>query len=173
VVGRPAPGEFASYYATYIALVPEDDIIAILERQVEDIRRMAGAVPADRETYRSGPDKWSVREVFGHLGDAERVFGYRAACVSRGDTTPLPGFDENLFVANAGFDRSDVASLAAELTALRASNLAMFRRLDDREWRIVGTANGQPVSVRALAHIMAGHVAHHFGILAGRYGLTP
>ena len=171
VIERPAETEFAPYYATYIALVPGNDVIAALEQQVEDIRRAAAAVPAGRETFRYGPDKWSVREVFGHLGDGERVFGYRAGCISRGDTTLLPSFDENQYVANAGFDRINLASLTAELLSLRAANLAMFRRLDESAWRRLGTASGKPVSVRALAFIMAGHVAHHFGVLEHRYGL--
>ena len=173
MTARPAETEFAPYYVPYVTLVPDGDIALELRHQLDDIRRMAEAVPADRETYRYGPGKWSVREVFGHLGDTERVFGYRAGCISRGDTTPLPAFDENLFVANAGFDRSPLRSLAAELLALRQANLLMFGRLDDAAWRRLGTANGQPVSVRALAHIMFGHVAHHFGILRERYGVAP
>jgi hypothetical protein len=129
-------------------------------------------VPAAVELHRYAPGKWSVREVFGHLGDGERVFGYRAACISRGDRTPLPRFDENLYVANAAFDHTAVAVLADELLHLRAANLAMLRRLDAEAWKRVGTASERSISVRALSFIMAGHVRHHLRILRERYGVA-
>ena len=169
---RPAPGEFAPFFARYVKLVPETDILPVLAAQPAEIRRLAGALPADRETFRYAPGKWSIREILGHIGDAERVFGYRAFCISRGDQSPLPGFDENDYIAESAYDERTVAELADDFAGLRAANLAVLGRFDPARWARVGNANGNPVSVRALAFIMAGHARHHVGVLQARYGVT-
>jgi hypothetical protein len=169
---RPDPGEFAPFFANYVNLVPEADVLPVLAAQGDQIRRLAAAVPKDRETFRYAPGKWSVREIFGHLGDGERVFGYRAFCISRGDQTPLPGFEEDDYIAESDYDQRTVAELADDFAAVRACNLAVFGRLDPARWARVGNANGAPVSVRALAFVMAGHFRHHLGVLKARYGVT-
>lgn len=168
---RPADTEYAPLYAAYISLVPEEDILAVLTQQVEAVRRLAASVPEDRETFRYAPEKWSIREVFGHLGDAERVFGFRAFAFSRGEPGALPGFDENAYVARSGYERRSLESLAGDFTSIRQGNLSLLRGLDEEGWSRVGTANGLAVSVRALAFIMAGHARHHLAILRDRYGV--
>ena len=168
---RPGADEYASFFAGYVSLVPETDVLPVLAAQAVDLRRLAAAVPAARETYRYAPGKWSVREIFGHVGDGERVFGYRAFCISRGDRTPLPGFDENDYIAQSAYDERTVAELADDFAGLRAANLAVLGRLNDAQWTRVGNANGRPVSVRALAFIMAGHLRHHLGVLKSRYAI--
>ena len=168
---RPLETEYAPPYAPYVSLVPEVDIVSVLENQVVAVRR-AATVPAERETHRYAPGKWTIREVFGHLVDAERVFGYRAFCVSRGEQHPLPGFDENEYVARSLFGGCSLAELVTEFATVRESNLAVFRRLDQAGWQRFGNANGTSISVRALAYILAGHVRHHLGVLRSRYG-TP
>ena len=110
--------------------------------------------------------------MLGHLIDGERVFGYRAFCFSRGEQEPLPSFDENQYVAAAGADRIPAAELSSEFAAVRASNLAFMRRLSAAEAKHLGTASGKPVSVRALAYIMAGHPRHHVAVLRERYGVA-
>jgi len=170
-MARPGEGEYTPFYARYVALVPETDILAVLERQAGEIRALATSVPADRETYRYGEGKWSVRQVLGHLVDGERVFGYRAFCISRGERAGLPSFDENEYVAEARSDAIPLRELADELAVVRESNLAFLRRLQPREWERVGTASGKPITVRALAWVMAGHPRHHVEILRERYGL--
>jgi hypothetical protein len=170
VIEHPGRDEYADFYAGYIAALPPGDILEILELQKDQIRNLAN-VAADRETFRYAPGKWSLREVVGHLIDAERVFSYRALCFSRGDETPLPGFDENFYVANADFDSRTLQSLIEELTLLRSANVLLFRSLTPEELAHVGVANTHPVSVRALAFILAGHVQHHFGVLRDRYGI--
>jgi hypothetical protein len=172
VAQRPAPDEHAPFFSGYVNLVPEADVLPVLEAQASEIPRLARSISADRETFRYGPGKWSIREIFGHIGDAERVFGYRAFCISRGDQAPLPGFDENDYIAESAYDERTVAELADDFAALRASNLAVLGRLDPARWARRGNANGNPVSVRALAFIMAGHVRHHVGVLKARYGVT-
>jgi DinB superfamily len=168
---RPGGGEHAPFYAGYVSLVTESDVLAALEAQARELEALAASVPAERESFRYAPGKWSVRQVLGHLTDAERVFGYRAFCISRGDRTPLPGFDENAYVASAPFDGQSLKELARDFAALRGANLAVFRHLDPARWALLGSANGSPVSPRALAFIMAGHVRHHQGVLRERYGV--
>lgn len=167
----PDPSEYNEFYAGYVSKVPEAEVLPVLEAQVDEIRRLAAAVPAEREGHRYAPGKWSVRQVFGHLSDAERVFGYRAACIARGDTTPLPGFDQDTYMESARFDEIPLADLADELVHLRLANLPTFRRLVPDDWDRRGTASGFPVTVRALAYVLAGHVRHHVAILDERYGL--
>jgi len=168
---RPTETEYPQYFGRYVTLVPEDDILAVLELQVEETRRLLEAVPAGKEAYRYAEGKWSIRQVLGHLVDAERVFGYRAFCFSRGEQAALPSFDENQYVAAARSDGVRLRDLVEELAVVRQANLVFLRRLDAREWAQVGTASGKPVSVRALAWVMAGHPRHHVQILRERYGV--
>jgi hypothetical protein len=169
---RPAAGEYAPFFAGYVKLVPEAEVLPVLAAQASEIRRLARSVPPDRETFRYAPGKWSIREILGHIGDGERVFGYRAFCISRGDQAALPGFDENDYIAESAYDQQTAAELADDFAGLRAANLAVLGRLDPARWARVGNANGSPVSVRALAFILAGHVRHHLGVLKERYGVT-
>jgi hypothetical protein len=168
---RPANTEYAPFYAGYVGQVQEEDVLPVLEEQVDVLRRLAETLPADREGFRYAPGKWSVREVIGHLADGERVFGYRALCIGRGDQTSLPGFDENAYMENASFDQRTVADLVEELVLVRQANLILFRHLGEEGMAQVGTANDAPVSVRALAYVMAGHLRHHLNILRERYGV--
>jgi uncharacterized damage-inducible protein DinB len=169
---RPAETEYAPFYAGYVALVPEADILAVLGSQVDEVRRLLAAVSAEQESYRYAEGKWSIRQVLGHLVDAERVFGYRAFCFSRGEQASLPSFDESQYVDAARSDSVPLRELVEEFAVVRQANLAFLRRLDAREWAQVGTASGKPVSVRALAWIMAGHPRHHLQILRERYGVS-
>jgi hypothetical protein len=171
-LARPEASEYAPFYAGYVARVAEPDVLGALERQKDEIGALARSVPAGRESFRYAEGKWSIREVLGHLVDGERVFGYRAFCFSRGEQAPLPSFDENQYVAVAGADRIPLAELASEFATVRASNLAFLRRLSAEEAARVGTASGKPISVRALAYIMAGHPRHHVAVLRERYGVA-
>jgi len=168
-IGRPGPSEYAPFYAGYVSLVPETDILSALGEQPAELRRQVAAFSPALEQHRYAPGKWSVREVVGHMTDAERVFAFRAFCFSRGDRNPLPGFDENDYVARAGFDRCTLAEFMDEFEQLREAHLKVLRRLDAAAWQETGMASGKPVSVRALAYIMAGHVRHHLNILKTRY----
>jgi hypothetical protein len=167
---RPDPSEFAPSFAGYVKLVPEGDILACLAAQPGDLRRLLAGIPPERETHRYAPGKWSIREVLGHVCDAERVFGYRALCVGRGDKTALPGFDENDYAAASGADTRPLPALLEELERARLANLDVLRHLPEAAWRHLGTANHGPLSVRGQAYVMAGHVLHHMGVLRDRYG---
>ncbi|HTY57746.1 MAG TPA: DinB family protein [Bacteroidota bacterium] len=168
---RPAETEYAESFKGYVARVPETDAVAVLEGQAGELGRLAAGVAPGREKHRYAEGKWSIREVIGHLIDSERVFAYRAFCISRGDKVSLPGFEENDYVAASHYDDTPLKDLVAEFTALRSGNMLFFRCLREADWERIGTANGSPVSVRALAFIIAGHVRHHIGVLRDRYGV--
>ena len=169
VPGIPEKNEYAEWYAGYVALVPESDILAALAAQPDELDALLGGVSEEASTFRYAPEKWSIRELAGHLIDGERVFGLRALCFSRGETAPLPGFDEKSYIASAGYDAVPCAELRREFRLLREANVMMLTRLDGDAWMRRGTASNNPVSVRALAYIMAGHPRHHMGILGERY----
>jgi len=169
VMDRPSAAEFASFYTGYVSLVPEADIMSVLEGQADDVRLQTRAFIPKREEFRYADGKWSVREVLGHMTDAERVFGFRAFCFSRGDENALPGFEQEDYVVRGGFDRCSLADLVQEFGQIREVNLTVLRRLNDTAWQRMGTASGKSVSVRALAYIMAGHVRHHLHVLSTRY----
>ena len=171
LVERPAAGEFIPYYGTYIARVPAGDLAGILATQGASTQRLLALLGDARARHRYAPEKWSVKEVIGHLADAERVFAYRARRFARADESPLAGFDEKAYVPIADFDRRPLAALLAEFAAVRAATLALVTSLDEAAWRRQGTANGAGVSVRALACIIAGHELHHLAILRERYGV--
>lgn len=174
-IGRPADTEYNPFYRGYIALVTEDDIVDALEKQIDAWKVAAATASAeDKETHRYAPDKWSVRELFGHLIDAERVFGYRAHCMSRSEQAPLPGFDEKTYVARSAYRDESLVDLAEELALVRRANLITFRRIDAQSgWDRVGNANGSDMTLRGLAYVTLGHVRHHLGVLRDRYGVTP
>jgi len=169
--GRPSPSEYGAHSQPYIDQISEEDILALLAAQPDEIRAFAGRVPADRERFAYGPDKWTVRQVFGHLLDVERTFAHRAFCISRTDSTPLPGFDDDLYVAESGSNDTPLPALVEEFVLTRGANVALFRRFTAAAWLRTGVANNTPVSVRALAFMMAGHIRHHCALLRNRYGL--
>jgi len=173
MTARPPDTEYAPFFAKYVSLVPESDALAVLEAQPAELVQLSSNVPPDREQFRYAEGKWTIREVFGHIVDSERVFGYRAFCISRGDQVPLPAFDENEYIRHSHYDRQPLGDLVSEFAALRETNLAFFRQLENDDWERLGTANKNPASVRALAFIMAGHVRHHITVLRDRYGALP
>ena len=168
---RPLPDEYPPFFAGYVSRVPEVDVVGALRAQMDDLRGLTAAVSPERETYAYAAGKWTICQVVGHLGDAERVFSFRALCFARGDRTPLPGFDEDAYVDHARFNDTRLSDLVEELVWLRSANLKMLGALDEGQWAATGTANGRSMSVRALAYVMAGHVRHHRLVLRDRYAV--
>ena len=166
---RPSLSEYNAYYQPYVSESPGDDVLAALAAQRDSTAALLAGIPEARAGFRYAPGKWSVKEVIGHLADSERVFSYRALRVARADTTPLPSFDENAWMPEAGFDLRTLPDIAAEFRAVRDSTLALFHGLHADAWPRVGTASGHPISARALAWIISGHEAHHLRVLAERY----
>lgn len=168
-IPRPEPSEYVPYYETYISKVPRGNLLTILEDQRREIQQLLVGLSEAKALHRYAPGKWSIKEVVGHLGDTERVFGYRALRFARADDTPLPGFDEKAWTPAGRFDARSLKDLAAELDAVRRATIALFSGLDAEALARRGTANNNPITVRALAWIIAGHERHHVGMLRERY----
>jgi hypothetical protein len=172
-MSRLDPSEYAPDSGKYVALVPEEDILPAMEKELNATLALLRSVPDDQACVRHPPYTWTIKEVVGHLTDCERVFGYRALRIARADTTPLTGFDENAFAEAADFDRYPLAELTAEFEALRRSHLWFFRHLAESAWTRKGVANNCGVSVRALAYIIVGHERHHTAIVRRRLSGAP
>lgn len=166
---RPQPGEFAPFYAAYVQRVPAGDIVATLERQLPGTLAPLRGLSEEQSLFAYGPGKWTIREVVGHLSDSERVFAGRALRFARGDDTPLPGFDEQVYTPAGRFNERTLASLLEELQLIRAATVALLRGLPADVWGRGGLANNAHVTVRALAFVTAGHELHHRAILVDRY----
>jgi hypothetical protein len=167
--GRPDASEYPPFYHGYVSNVPDGDIVALLRDGGRELVSTLSAVPEERGGFRYGEGKWSIREVVGHMIDAERIFSYRLLRIARGDVTPLPGFDENEFARTAGSDSRTMASLVKELAAVRESSVLLFESLPADSWPRKGVASGKEVTARALAYIVVGHARHHLRILRERY----
>ena len=169
---RPTSDEHAPYYGKYIALVPDDemDIVHHLADQhhesVDVLRKAKG-----RGDFSYAQGKWTIKEVVGHMCDTERVMAYRALRFGRGDTTELPGFDQDPYVATANFNSRSMDDLLAELWSVRAATLSLAKHLPKEALNRRGTAGGNPVTVRALLYIIAGHERHHMAVLHEHYGV--
>ncbi|HEX8176992.1 MAG TPA: DinB family protein [Pyrinomonadaceae bacterium] len=165
----PEATEYAPYYGKYVALVPEGDILTTLAEQMDSTVRELRGIGEERAAHRYASDKWSVKELVGHIIDTERIFAYRALRFARGDQTELPGFEQDDYIRHAGFDACPFEELVREFELVRGSNLLMLKHLDEAAWQRRGVASNAEVSVRALCYIMAGHVQHHMEILRTRY----
>ena len=169
MLGRPQPNEAASYYSTYIDRVTSDDIVDVLATQLDEALAFLSEISEEQSLHRYAPDKWSMRELLGHVNDTERVFMFRAMWFARGFQDPLPSFDQEVGFKAAESDKVSWANHVDEFNAIRSATLAFFRNLPDDAWLRSGIASDSPVTVRALAYIVAGHVSHHLAILRERY----
>ena len=168
--GRPETGEFAPYASAYIDLVPGDDVIQALAAQVKATESLLADIDERTASTRSyAPGKWTVKQIVGHVTDTERIFGYRALCVSRNDPRPLPGFDQDDYVRAAGANNRRLSDLLDELASVRASTILLFGSADRETWRRRGIVNGFDVTMRGLAFHVAGHELHHVRILREKY----
>ncbi len=172
VIPKPEAGEYNPYYEKYVSKVAEGDVLALLQAQNEATVRLLNQVPESHAAFRYAPEKWSIKEVVGHLCDTERIMSYRALRIGRGDATPLPGFEQDDYVQSAHFDNRTLADLVNEFQSIRQATLALFRAFDETALLRIGTANNSPVSTRALVYIIAGHERHHVQVLRERYGVA-
>lgn len=169
----PDRTEAGEYYFTYIDKVPVGDIRAILRAQVDDVVPILRGISEERSRHRYASGKWSIREVLGHVNDAERVFAYRAFWFARGFESPLPSFDQDIAVPTAAADKRSWSSHIDEFRTVRSATVDLFQHLPAEAWSRRGIASNQPVTVNALAYIIAGHLAHHVQILTERYLTGP
>jgi uncharacterized damage-inducible protein DinB len=166
---RPEAGEFNPYYEKYIARVNDGDLIETLAHQADETLSILRAIPDNAADQAYAEGKWTIKEVIGHVCDAERIFAYRLLRIARGDQTPLPGFDENQYAPAGQFGQRTLASLVEEFAAVRAATIALVAGLPSDAWLRTGQASDSTVSTRALAYIIAGHELHHREILLTRY----
>ena len=166
---RPAPTEAASYYFNYIDRVEGDDVLSVLNSQLDETVQFLSTVSEEKSHHRYAPDKWSLREMLNHVNDAERLFVFRALWFARGFEEPLPSFDQEIAVNNSGADDVAWKDMVEEFKSLRQSTLSFFRSLPEVAWSRAGVASGYPFTVRALAFIIAGHVAHHVDVIRRLY----
>ena len=166
---RPQPTEYAAFYEKYVSLVPGTDILGVLEAHGMLMTQLLGARSEREGNFRYAPDKWTLKEVVGHIADTERIFAYRALRISRNDKTPIEGFEQDDYVKNGGFNDRTLVDLAGEFSQVRGATLALFLGLGGDAWQRRGAANKNEVTVRALAFIIAGHELHHRRILEEKY----
>jgi uncharacterized damage-inducible protein DinB len=168
-IGRPEAGEYAPYYEKYVSQVEGNDILATLDDQRRKTLLLLSGRSEGEGDIRYAPDKWSVKEVLGHICDAERVFAYRTLRISRNDATPLASFDEKEFANHAPFARLALGDIIEDYIAVRRATITLLRNLDEAAWTRRGVASDNPVTVRALAYMIAGHELHHRRILQEKY----
>ncbi len=167
-MNRPQADEYPIFYKGYIDTV-NDDVLASLEHQLESFPALLNEIPSDKAGFAYAEGKWTIIELVGHILDTERIMAYRALRIARNDATPLPGFEENDYVANAHFADRTLSSMAEEFEHLRKANLFLVRSFNETELERIGISNGKPISTRALVFIIVGHLNHHMRILKERY----
>jgi hypothetical protein len=170
-ISRPAPSEHPVSYLEDLLALSADDAWPLLESQPAEVARLFDGLPEARALHRYAANKWSAKEVLGHLCDNERVFAYRALRFARGDETPLANFDEDLYVANAGFDERPTARLVEEFRVVREATISLVATFDDETLGRIGVARGARFSVRGIVWLTIGHVRHHLDVLRERYGI--
>ncbi|AIQ48310.1 squalene-hopene cyclase [Paenibacillus sp. FSL R7-0273] len=167
---RPEQGEYTEAQAGYIALVPpEGDILTILREQSKEVFALLGGLSEEQGNFRYAPEKWSIKEMVGHLTDNDRIMSYRLLCFARGEQAQLPGYEEKDYVASGGFDRFTLKQLVLHYRIVRESTLALLESLPEDVWTRAGNFYSVPVTVRAQACMIAGHERHHMNILQERY----
>ena len=168
-IGRPESSEYGPFYTTYIGLVPGNDPVAALQNQLQETGALLRSISEERGLHRYAPGKWSIKETIQHLSDTERIITYRALRFARADKTELPGFEQDDYVKPSEADSRPLADLIEEFSQVRRSTLSMFRNFPHAAWVRTGAANGNTLSVRALAYIAAGHELNHVKILREKY----
>jgi uncharacterized damage-inducible protein DinB len=165
---RPQADEYPVFYKGYIDTV-KDDVLAELEHQIVSFQKLLKQIPEEKAGFAYAEGKWTIIELLGHMLDTERIMAYRALRIARNDSTPLPGFEENDYVANAHFADRSLDSMREEFEYLRKANLFLIKSFNETEFSRVGISNDKPISVKALVFIIAGHLNHHIRILNERY----
>ncbi len=166
---QPLTNEYAPFYESYIKLASGQPIMRKLKSQLNSIDDFLADIPPAKYDYAYAEGKWTVKQVISHLIDTERVMTYRMLRIARNDQTDLPGYDQDLIVANTDIDKYTYSDLVDELVMLRQANLFFFKSLSDEDLKKKGTANGNVVSAGALLFIVYGHIEHHFNILKELY----
>lgn len=168
-ISRPEKNEYAEYYETYVSLVGDGSILEVLKQNKIETQKILAEISEEKSHFRYAEGKWSIKELLGHIIDTERIFAYRALRFARADETPIEGFDQDPYIENANFDNCKFTDLIAEFALIRDSNILMLQNFPSEAWTRSGIASENPVTVRALAYMLAGHEKHHINILKERY----
>jgi Uncharacterized protein conserved in bacteria len=166
---RPQSTEAADYYFKYIDLITGDEIVPAMENQMDEMLQFLSGISEEQSLYSYAPGKWTIREVLNHVNDGERIFTGRALWFARGFTDALPGFEQDIAVQTAHANNTSWADLVEEFKYVRLSTISFFKSVPEEAWDRTGVASDNPVTVRALAYIIAGHVTHHMGVLREKY----
>jgi hypothetical protein len=170
MIAKPQPAEYPPYYEKYInSISDQTNVLDLLLTQQQEVVQLFARVSEGESNFAYEPGKWSIKELLGHMNDTERIMAYRALCFARGEQQPLPGFDENDYVVQSNFSERTLTDLVEEHRTIRAATLSLFKYLPERAFSKIGNANGNPMTVAALAFIIAGHERHHLNILKERY----
>jgi hypothetical protein len=166
----PKAEDLSQYYRTYLKYIPADaDLLSLIKEQAATTPHFLSSVPADKESFAYAPGKWMLKEVVGHICDAERILSYRALRISRGDKTPLAGFDENMYTPNSNYSKRSLQNISDELATVRQATISLFSNMDKNMYDLTGTANNTEVSVRAICFFIVGHQSHHLEVIRQRY----
>jgi DinB superfamily len=169
-ISLPTTDEYAPFYEDYVQRASQrDDLYEALAHQIDELRSTFGSLSDAQARFKPGPQEWSIKEVIGHLNDVERVFSYRLLRISRNDETPLPGFEQEDYVREAGFDDYSLDDLITEFEYLRRANMIAIQHMSAEAIDRRGTASGMTVSARALIYMIVGHVDHHMASLHEKY----
>ncbi len=166
---RPTASEYADYFEQYLSQTGEGEVFTLLREQAREMKSLLAGISEEKAGYRYEPGKWSLKQVIGHLIDSERIFAYRALAFARGDRQPLPGFEQDDYVDNGHFDERSMQELARDFATARDSSIALIESLHPSVHAARGVADGKPLSARAIAWLMVGHVNHHTKVLRERY----
>lgn len=169
MIRKPETSEYNSFYQTYIGKLESGDMLAILRDQLSSISTFFGELSEAQGESRYAEGKWSIKEVLNHINDIERIFSYRAMCISRGEAQSLPGMDQDIYQMNSGAEKRTLASLVEEFEAIRKSTLCLFEPMNEEDGLKAGEASGSSITVRALAALIAGHAAHHKQVTQEKY----
>lgn len=169
IIARPPAAESAPFFDAYVSKVNASDAFAVLDEAAQQTPAFLESIPADRWDYRYAPGKWSLKESLIHMLDTERIFSYRALRIARNDKTPLAGFEQDDYVPFCNAGRRSPESIVDEYRHIRAATLHLFRYLTPDDLVRSGSASGGPVTVRALAYLIAGHEIHHIRLVRERY----
>jgi hypothetical protein len=169
IITKPEAGEYPEDFRQYISLVPGNDLLGYLGSQTRSVSSVASSLSEDQLRYRYAKGKWSVKDIFCHIIDCERIYDYRALCIARGDKTELPGFEENVYATNAQADGRQISDIITEYKVVRAASIELFKSFDENMLLRSGIANNSLRSVRAIGYSLAGHEIHHLNVINERY----
>ncbi len=169
MIERPSENEYPEFYATYVNKVPKGDVLKYLKNQKADFKKFVEAIPEEKLSYRYEEDKWTIKQILGHINDTERIMTYRALSFSRGERQQIPGFNENEYVANAAFNQRKITDLLKEFVKVRENSVLLIDSFNEAMIDKKGNANDLLMSVRAIVYIIAGHLEHHKGVIESKY----